>query len=781
MANSSHTSAPSLSQLWQMPLLLLSLGLFGYAAYLLWDPKPGPTVDQRLGDVRALLRSERPEAAVQDLNRLIKLDKLTPEQQSKIHLMFAESLEMYQDQQKQVIPALMLRVVEQTKLAIARGQIDGPSYRRMGTAYEKLLRPNDALDNYKRAASLDPDHAMRLSRKIVDLELDRGNMISADLALQDYLKDAKITDGERAWALGQRAEILTDQSRFVDARILLDQALKLTADTVQEGEINYHLGYIAFKLGEDADAERFLRIAREQMQARHPLDADACVLLGKIYQARNQPEEANSFFENVIVNIPDAKIVLLAQLGRGMCRTMLKQDDPALEDLISVARQVDERASKAKYKQDVFAGIQQAGTWMSLRGNFKGALELMAYERDLNPTPAPEFFTRLAGIYERRATQLEQSITPDTVPAEKIKAEQQARDMRTKAGDGYVAYGQKIAPNDDKGYGESLWHGIDLYDRAGNTTAAIASMELFIAERPEDSFAPDAVLRLGRAYQSLGQMDKAIATYQKNLFRYPKSLAASKSAVPLAQALVAKGPDSFGKAETVLAGVLDNNPLLDPTSEDFRQALFDLGQLYYRTQRYEESVVKLEEFTKRYPTDDRLGQLLFLMGDSYRKSAQQLQQKLATASTTTDPGFDPAEMEAARQDRLKKAKAMYDRVVDLYRDAAPTRDTEKLYFKLAHFYRGDCLYDLGEYENAIKLYDNAAFRFQDDPSALAAYVQIVNAWCRLGKTEQAKAANERAKWVLRKIPPQAFTDGTFSMPKEYWEQWLKWANESGMW
>lgn len=764
-----------------MPLLLLSLGLFGYAAYLLWDPKPGPTVDQRLADVRSLLRMERPEAAVADLNKLIKLDKLTPEQQSKIHLMFAESLEMYQDQQKQTIPALMLRVIEQTKLAIARGQIDGPSYRRMGTAFEKLNKPVEALENYKRAQQLDPDRAMRLSRKIVDLELDRGNAVSADLALQDYLKDQKITDAERAWGLSQRAKIMTDGAKFVDARILLDQALKLTADTVQEGEINYGLGYIAFKLGEDAEAERYLRVAREQMQARHPLDADACVLLGKIYQSRNKPEEANSFYENVIVNMPDAKTAMLAQLGRALCRTMLKQDEPALVDLISLAKQVDERASRAKYKDDVLAGIQQAGTWMALRGNVQGALELMAYERDLNPTPSPEFFTRLAGIYEKRAKQIEEGVAPHTPAPDRIKAEQQVRDLLTKAGDGYIAYGQKVVINDDKAYGDALWHGIDLYDRAGNTTAAISAMELFIAERPEDSWTPEALLRLGRAYQSVGQIDKAIAAYQKNQFRYPKSLAASKSAVPLAQALVANGPDSFGRAETVLLSVLDNNPLLDPTSQDFRQALFDLSNLYYREQRYEECVVKLEEFTKRYPTDDRLGQLLFLMGDSYRKSALQLHQKLATASTQKDPGFDPAEMESARQDRLKKAKGLYDRVVELYHNNPPTRDTEKLYYKLAHFYRGDCLYDLGDYENAIKLYDNAAFRFQDDPSALAAYVQIVNAWCRLGKTEQAKAANERAKWVLRKIPPQSFTDGSFSMPKEYWEQWLKWANESGMW
>jgi tetratricopeptide (TPR) repeat protein len=88
---------------------------------------------------------------------------------------------------------------------------------------------------------------------------------------------------------------------------------------------------------------------------------------------------------------------------------------------------------------------------------------------------------------------------------------------------------------------------------------------------------------------------------------------------------------------------------------------------------------------------------------------------------------------------------------------------------------------MGNYTEAIQLYDTAAFRYQDDPSALAAYVQIVNSYCALGRTEDAKTANERAKWLLQRIPSESFKDGTFSMPKEYWEQWLKWTSESGMW
>jgi tetratricopeptide (TPR) repeat protein len=106
---------------------------------------------------------------------------------------------------------------------------------------------------------------------------------------------------------------------------------------------------------------------------------------------------------------------------------------------------------------------------------------------------------------------------------------------------------------------------------------------------------------------------------------------------------------------------------------------------------------------------------------------------------------------------------------------------DQLYLKLAHFYRGDCLYDLGDYAEAIRLYEAAAFRYQDDPSVLSAYVQIVNAYCALGRFSDAKTANERARWLLQRMPADAFVDGSFPVAKSYYEQWLKWASEAGMW
>ena len=60
----------------QLPLFLLSLGLFGYAAYLFIDPQPGLTIEQKIDLARTYLRHERPEASIEQLNRMLSTEKL---------------------------------------------------------------------------------------------------------------------------------------------------------------------------------------------------------------------------------------------------------------------------------------------------------------------------------------------------------------------------------------------------------------------------------------------------------------------------------------------------------------------------------------------------------------------------------------------------------------------------------------------------------------------------------------------------------------------------------
>jgi len=767
----SGRSNPQASQLWQIPLLLVALPLFLYAGYKWIDPKPPLSFDQKIKLAQLYIKYERSPAAIELLNKMLEDSSLEAVNKGTAHLLLAEALEAGQKSAGIDLPENHVKIVEQIRTGISLGAIaQAPDMKRMGDSYMALEHPNEALTSYVRAIALDPALGAILEKKIVQLQTAAGQTAQAQISLGKFLQQKDLTASERAWALGEQAHILIQDGRTPEAETMLNEAAKLDQDVTSRGTVAYWLGYCHYKAGHLDQAERDLRSARELLTVKNSLDADASWLLGRIFQERNEPEKANSFYNIVLVSHPEQPAAALARLGRGVCRVMLKEDEAGLTDLHDVVN-IAIAKPQAAISSDVVAGLGQAASILSANANYQGALELLAYEQMLVQAPSGDFFARLAKVYEKRADQVEAGMA-NVKDEEVARLREQVRDLRTKAGDALVAVSKAMTLADDKSYGDALWHGVDLFDRASNVQRVIWALELFAAERPDDPLAAEATLRLGRAYQAAGQFDKAISAFQRTQFRYPKSLAASKAAVPLAQAYVAKGPDGYVKAEKVLLSVLESNPVLTPEAEEFRGALLELAQLYYRTNRYEEAIARLEELTQRYPNEPGMAQLLFLIGDSYRKSAGLIDVK---------QGSDPREAETARQERLGRAKKLFDRVVEMGRLTPPSRDQDKLQLKLAHFYRADCLYDLGQYEDAIKLYDAAAFRYQDDPSALAAYVQIVNSYCALGKMDQAKAANERAKWLLKRMPPQAFADGSFAMPKNYWEQWLKWTGQVGIW
>ncbi len=791
------------AQLWQLPMLLFSFALFGYAAYLFIDPKPGPTVDQQITAARAYLRQERSDAALESLNRILKTQTLTPKKQAAVHLLLATSIEQGQRDLKVNLPANHEQIITQTQLAIrSDGELVADDYRRLAASYEALGKVDDSIKYFRKALAMDSDRELKLHRKVIELLVDAGQADVAEDELKSYLLVSDLTDAERSWGLGRRAQIRIDAGDFTEASLLLGQAarLSLLTDNSNRGELAYRQGYAAWKLGEFASAERFFRLARELMTVSNPLDAEAAYALGKISLADEKFEQAVAFLQDVLTSHPESPVAPLARLERGMARTRLEQDEPALEDFRVVTNEIVQKPTLKRIVSASIETLERAESAMTARANLTGAIEIMSYEQQLHPQPTSAFFLRLAEVLGRRAAQLDAlaSQVPEHSKSEKpssgstdggvsadqiAKQRQMIRDLLSKSGSAYVIYSRRLTLADDAGYADALWKGIDAFDRAGNTPAAIEALEVFVNERPDDAMAPEALLRLGRTYQAAGLFEKAIDAFKKNQFRYSNSLAASKSAVPLSQAYVAQGPAGYENAERTLLSVVDNNPQLTPDSVEFRQAVLELGQLFYRMGRYEDAVARLEEFANRYPDDPRQSQLRYLMADSYRKSAESMALQIATtdnASADTRPA-DKLELTVSRRERLRKAKGLFDQVVEMAKTNPPASPLDQTYLKLSHFYRADCLFDLGEYEAAIKLYDTAAFRYQADPSALTAYIQIVNAYIALGKPQEARTANERAKWMHRRIPREAFGDQTYNISWDEWQRWLSFAGDAGLW
>ncbi len=775
-----------LAQLWQLPLLLFSLGLFGYAAYLLIDPQPGPSIAQQLDVARRYVKQERADAAIALLSELLENPKLSTHQAGAARLLLGEALELGQRHLKLNIPENHRRIIRQTELGLASGiEPEAQTHRRLAESYEALGRPTEAIFHYRKAMILDADLALKWHRRIIELQL-LHDLHEAAVALDEYLVSPGLTASERAWAMGEKAHVLVDQGDFAKARRMLADALKLNArELVDQGQFNYWIGYCEWKLGNLDEAERFIRVARDLLRVQHPLDADAAYALGRIRQQQKDHREANSFFATVMTSHSDSRVAQPARLGRGVSRIGLGEEEAGLTDLQDVVRYIKDRPTVAPALRDeAISALRQASQLLSENGRYEGALEVMALEQVLLPKPAPEFFARIARLFEKRADQVEAAAGSEESEYAARLALKKARELRGKAGDAFVAHAKALTLKDDAGHGQSLWKAVELYDAAADLPRVISAIEMFAAERPSDPQTPEALLRLGHAYHAAGLLDKAIASYKHCQFRYPKSLAASKAGVPLARAYVAKGPDTYRRAEEVLRAVIDDNPQITPEAQEFAEALIELAQLYHRTGRYEPAIAKLEEATRRYPDDERMGQLLFIMADGYRKSATILEDRIRTAQAAgpaTQPAVDVAEAAKARNDRLARARDLYFKVIEYYRTGGATKDVDRMYLKLAHFYRADCVYGLGQYAEAIRLYDDAAFRYQDDPSALAAYVQIVNANVALGRDQEAKAANERAKWMLRRMPREMFESSGFALSKQQWEQWLQWSGESGMW
>lgn len=772
-----------LSQLWQFPLLVVSVGLFGCAGWLLVRPAPPPSASQMLQTARHYLRSDRPEAAIAELNAVLNLKKVSPLQKGAAHMLLAEAIDMGQRQRRLNIPENHRAIIRQTQLALAAGvEADAAAQQRLAASYEAIGQVADALAHYRRAADMDRSARPALLRRMVHLHLDRADFDSASEALEEYLSAPELVDGERAWALGEKAHILIERGRYEEAGKVVGEAMRLDGGSAaSRGALNYWMGYCAWKTGDAGSAERYLRVARDLLTVQHPLDADAALALGRLRQQQDDWPGAMSFYAAVLQSHLDSRAAQPARLGRGLCRIAMRDVEAGVADLQAVARYVrDREAPPPRLRDETVEAMRKAQQMLSAAGDYERAMELMADEQSLVTAPSPEFFARMASLYERRAIQLEN--TADARLTEAARREK-ARQLRSRAGDACIALARALVLKDDKAYGQALWKGVELYESAGDLTQMISALSAFVSDRPDDPHAPEAMLRLGHSYHAAGLFDRAIWAYRQCQARYSRSLASSRTGVPLARAYIARGPDSYDRAEQALRSVIEDNPRITPEAQEFREALLELAHLYYRTGRYEQAIARLEEVCQRYPDDDRTGQLLFLMADSYRKSAMALDQRLreAMSPSTTRPAIDIAEAQAARNERLGRARTLFDRVVAYYRNARPARDLDRLYLKLAHFYRADCVYDLGEYLEAIRLYDDAAFRYQEDPSALAAYVQIVNANVALGRIEEAKAANERAKWLLRHMPGGVFDAATLTMPRQSWEQWLKWSGEAGTW
>ena len=814
----------ALRSAWHIPLLLVGVALLVGGIVAAFATAPEPSFEPDLEQAARLIDAEQYDQAIERLNARVfpyLEEGLTPDQRRRFHVLLARSLYLAQQARGMDLEANHRNVLGEYLEAERRNAtLDAADAFYLGDTFNRLSRTDDAIERAERLRDSAPDRWLELTTRVIERLLDgnsEGREAAADL-LTRLAAEPELPLEIRVWIAARQAEMRIAQGFYEEAldRLLRQMPRLREATPVELAELYLLLGesYLRVSPPQHAEAqenlaraERVLGSGGDPMLARVNLSW-ARSLISDPDAEPTDFDEARDRLAVVAQRFAATDQFLPALLAIGEVEAIQGNWDQAVD---AYSRLVEEMET---------AGLVASGSVRELPGQaaepvemgLGGALDaeaatasLLARYREragVGQWDQAERFARLAerlwpigkapaGVVvavaranEQLAEEIVGDATSGLMPAaieiaalDPTTRREAARRLRT-AGAYYREHADKVVLTDNEAFGESLWRSSLAFDRAGERAVAILTLQRFAEAFPGDERQAEARYRLAQAYQARGEYERAATEYQQLLDDRNDPLNgkgvgpfADASYVPLAQCFLLDGnSENDGEAEALLRRVVGGE-LGATRSENFRDALVELGRLYYQIAEFERAIERLEEAVERYPDDPGVDGLRFLLADSYRLSAGEIGERLITEVM---PDTERRALETERGDRLRRSMVLYGRVRDELETRDPRRRTaaESLDLKHSYFYLGDCAFDLGDFAAAIGHYDTARERFPADPSSLVALVQIVNAYVELGDMERARTADERARRFFQSLPEAALDDPNLPMTRRDWERWL---------
>ncbi len=785
---------PRLRDLWQAPALILGAGLLvaGLAAAL--SSREEFDLAAALDGAERLVHAGEAEAALSRLNTEIlpHIDAPTTslEQRRHFHLLLADSLDAAQRHHGAAHPENSKRIVEEYERVESMGQpLDPERIERTARALIELGRIDEAL---RRIGSLgDEEGARRIGLRkravnqmlaAVEPRLHHGLTHSDVQEVIDVLgaltADNAATEHDRVWAVARQGE-LRIKAGYPEAAIdhLLPALHRLThLEGHHAGELFGLLGRAYFDLGQVSEAETHLTRAEGMLDDGSDEKGEVQLMLARCSSMRGDRDEARERFAAAASSYAASHLAPEALLGLAESEAALGSHTRAMEaytrlldvmadrghstpefiDLVnaSLRDRTDDRLSA----NDPELALRFAALGERLHSGHKLPAWVLLAMAEGNRTIGERLYAKLVG-------------PAGTVEWEYVDPVTRAEIRRTFS----IAASRfrehaKAMIEDDVVYGRSLWASGECFDRAGDVDMAIVSFGEYASGRPSDPMRFGARFRLAQAHQARGDFTMAADLYRSLINDDPSSGERFRSIVPLVQCLLADtDPANDAEGEQMLQQMLAGG--MSPEAPEFRLALNELGALYYRSARYPQAIERLTESLERFPGAHDASMIRYMLADALRLSSAQIGASLALAM----PQAQRQELSALRDQRLAQALTLYQEICDssVDRDLRRMSELDLIALRNAFFYRADCAFDLGRYEQAIDYYDAAANRYANDAASLVAMIQIVNAYTKMGQLAEAQTANERARQRFRELPDEAFQRADLPLERRHWERWLE--------
>ncbi|MAJ47861.1 MAG: hypothetical protein CBC35_11445 [Planctomycetes bacterium TMED75] len=336
------------------------------------------------------------------------------------------------------------------------------------------------------------------------------------------------------------------------------------------------------------------------------------------------------------------------------------------------------------------------------------------------------------------------------------------------AGTIYELFALRLHERNDAraGWSEVQASAAECFDLGADRVRAISAYSTYLSGTGVDNGdRARLAFKYAQALHSNLQFAQALSAYDTVVEQHGQGIFAAKSRVAGASCLVSL--DRPREAQVRLELIISGSDGIRPEAPEFQEALYALGRLLHESQLHENAVARLDEAVRRYPTDPRFSLAAFMLGSSLESLA------LVERTRELDRTSSPSVRDAAREAWSRHTEAAVDAFGLVITEVGdrPEDAERQLLLRDARVGRANGLLDLGQYVQAIELYELIERRYRSETTSLDALVRLNEAWSALGRVDEAEKAHSRAVLRLRQLPEEVFLDSRFD--RTGWTTWLE--------
>jgi tetratricopeptide (TPR) repeat protein len=636
------------------------------------------------------------------------------------------------------------------------------------------------------------------------LRVEPPKLDIATVHVDRILADPEISPAERSAATLLRVEAYLLKQDFDEAQKILDgieistPKLALLSYRVLEGRVTVDPESVSQEMWQQL-LQRMRKVGAEDVVSRTAAELRYAMAMCQRYMGDHDAALLElSRTRQLFANTPAG---ISAALAEGEMLAAQGNDDASSKAILrTISEFIASGATLGPSRiEDVRRRIEDLQSSYTAHGNFDAALSLCQMPPGL--IDATQLIRWRASIHKASALHAEkQAQSLKRAEAKKIQAVARrqwrfaAQATRELA---WNSFGDKRFLLELQDAAESFLKGHDF----------VRTLEVIAEHGKYDSSQGSIAMALARseAELSLGRSQTALETLKTFIERFPADPTIYRARVLAAKA--ARESGDLAAARDLLMVNLTHDAL-SPRSTEWRDSQFLLGELWYDEARQLEAKVKrtqfdsanfdgstalttawseayvgfdkaadaLEAALNRYPDAPQSEAAFFLLGESHRRAAERSRRRLNVENLETGRAARVREIRA----RLEAAIVAYDRfntLVHARNDADSISPIAQLMIRNSFFAKAGCLYDLEKWDEAIKVYSTTTSRWQQEPEALEAYVQLAACHRRLGRNEEARSAIEQAKVALERIAPERNFQATTRFSRDEWQDTLEWLSK----